>query len=101
VACTIQRLTGRDVPAMRELTAMFAEAFEDSVNYESRPPSDVYLRTLLDRPDVIVLSATSILWFSRVSTKSRLRRVVYLDVPKWRHHDAAGDRRNDPVDRRG
>ncbi|MEA2786898.1 MAG: aminoglycoside 3-N-acetyltransferase [Candidatus Eremiobacteraeota bacterium] len=57
MACNIRRLTGRDVPAMRELTAMFSEAFEDSENYESRPPSDAYLRTLLDRPDVIVLSA--------------------------------------------
>ena len=36
---------------------MFAEAFEDPNSYESRPPSDAYLRTLLDRADVIVLTA--------------------------------------------
>jgi aminoglycoside 3-N-acetyltransferase I len=52
-----RRLTGRDVPAMRKLLAMFADAFEDPDSYESRPPSDAYLQGFLDRADVIVLTA--------------------------------------------
>ncbi|HEY8313210.1 MAG TPA: AAC(3)-I family aminoglycoside N-acetyltransferase [Candidatus Baltobacteraceae bacterium] len=50
------RLTGRDVPAMRKLLAMFAEAFEDDAAYASQPPSDAYLRAFLDRADSIVLA---------------------------------------------
>ena len=57
MAYDIRRLTGRDVPAMRELTAMFAEAFEDPDSYASRPPSDAYVRTFLERADAIVLTA--------------------------------------------
>jgi aminoglycoside 3-N-acetyltransferase I len=57
MAYDIRRLTGRDVPAMRELTAMFSEVFADPESYESRKPSDPYLRLLLDRSDVIVLAA--------------------------------------------
>jgi aminoglycoside 3-N-acetyltransferase I len=56
MASDTRRLTARDVPAMRKLLVMFAEAFEDSVNYDSRPPSDAYLRALLDRAHVIVLT---------------------------------------------
>lgn len=56
MASDIRRLTGSDVPAMRKLLAMFAEAFEDPGSYESRPPSDRYLESFLDRADVIVLT---------------------------------------------
>ena len=57
MASDIRRLTGRDLPEMRKLLAMFAEAFEDRASYESQPPSDSYLRAFLNRADVIVLMA--------------------------------------------
>ena len=57
MAYKIRRLSGRDVPAMRELTAMFAEAFDDPDSYGSRPPSDAYVRTFLERADAVVLTA--------------------------------------------
>jgi aminoglycoside 3-N-acetyltransferase I len=51
-----RRLTGCDVPAMRKLLAMFAQAFEDPDSYASQPPSDAYLQAFLHRADVIVLA---------------------------------------------
>lgn len=56
MASDARRLTGRDVPAMRKLLAMFAQAFEDPVSYQSQPPSDAYLHAFLERDDVIVLA---------------------------------------------
>ena len=56
MASDARRLTGRDVPAMRKLLAMFAQAFEDSDSYALQPPSDAYLHAFLERDDVIVLA---------------------------------------------
>ena len=59
MASDTRRLSGRDVPAMRNLLAVFAQAFEDPDNYESQPPSDAYLHAFLDRVDVIVLTTSN------------------------------------------
>jgi aminoglycoside 3-N-acetyltransferase I len=42
---------------MRELNAVFAEAFEDHESYQSAMPSDEYLNRLLAREDFIPLVA--------------------------------------------
>lgn len=57
MASDIRSLTGRDVALMRELLAMFAEAFEDAASYALRPPTDAYLGSFLDRSDTVVLAA--------------------------------------------
>jgi aminoglycoside 3-N-acetyltransferase I len=44
-----ERLTAQDVPSMRALLDVYAVAFEDPGSYQSRPPSDDYLRKLLGR----------------------------------------------------
>jgi aminoglycoside 3-N-acetyltransferase I len=42
---------------MRQLIAMFAEAFDDPDSYASKPPSDAYVQAFLDRADVIAVAA--------------------------------------------
>lgn len=53
----IVRITSRDLPRMRELNAVFADAFGDAASYLDAPPSDAYLEALLARPHVIALAA--------------------------------------------
>lgn len=53
----VRRLYVDDVPAMRGLSAMFAAAFGDAEAYQSKPPSDEYLREFLGRGNAIVLAA--------------------------------------------
>lgn len=53
----IKRLTAGDVAQMRALSAMFADAFDDSASYTQQPPSEAYLRRLLDSESFIALGA--------------------------------------------
>lgn len=46
-----------DFARVSELNLMFGRAFDDHVSYESKPPSDRYLRSLLAEQSVIVLVA--------------------------------------------
>ena len=46
-----------DLEMMRQLIKVFGEAFEDADSYESKPPSDDYLISLLGREDFIPLVA--------------------------------------------
>lgn len=48
-----------DVALLRELTGVFAEAFEDAESYLGSPPSDEYLASLIERHDLIPLVALS------------------------------------------
>lgn len=52
-----QRLDASNLSAMRELNQVFSEAFEDEAAYESAPPNDDYLKTLLAKPSFIALVA--------------------------------------------
>lgn len=52
-----RRLTDADVPLMREMLAMFGEAFEDAGSYASRPPRDSYLAELLARETFVAVAA--------------------------------------------
>jgi aminoglycoside 3-N-acetyltransferase I len=54
---TIEQLTPDDVPIMRQLNAVFGEAFGERETYGGDPPSDAYLRGLLEKAHVIVLVA--------------------------------------------
>lgn len=47
-----------DLATLRQLNAVFSEAFEDPEHYESNPPTDEYLSKLLSREDFIPLVAT-------------------------------------------
>ena len=53
----IRRVTSKDVAHMRRMLAMFGAAFEDDATYCNAPPSDIYLRNLLDRADFVALAA--------------------------------------------
>lgn len=44
---TIRRLGAGDVPLMRQLLAVFAEAFDEPHTFFDDPPDDAYLRDLL------------------------------------------------------
>ena len=50
-------LTPNDLPRMRELNEVFAQAFDDTASYTRAPPSDAYLRELLASPTFIALVA--------------------------------------------
>ena len=50
-------LADDDEALMRQLNALFGEAFADAPTYEHVPPSDAYLRNLLVLPHIIVLVA--------------------------------------------
>ena len=54
---SIHRLTPADVPRLRALNALFAEAFGDRETYGAAPPSDAYLEGLLAKDQVIALVA--------------------------------------------
>jgi aminoglycoside 3-N-acetyltransferase I len=55
----IRRLGSADVTLVRELNALFAAAFNEHEDYQSRPPSDSYLRQILGRRETIALVATN------------------------------------------
>jgi len=56
-ATPIHRLAPSDVAMLRQLKAVFAEAFADVDTYRVAPPGDAYCRRVLGKPDVIVLAA--------------------------------------------
>lgn len=47
-----------DIAGLKQLLRVFAKAFEDQETYLGKVPSDVYLRSLLEREDFIPLTAT-------------------------------------------
>ena len=53
----IHRLGPADLPLVRQLNAMFGEAFAEPETYRADPPPDVYVERLLARPQVIALVA--------------------------------------------
>ncbi|MDX2183472.1 MAG: GNAT family N-acetyltransferase, partial [Gemmatimonadaceae bacterium] len=53
----VRTLTSDDVATMRRALVLFGEAFEDRATYTGRPPSDDYLRQLLERPTFIAVVA--------------------------------------------
>jgi aminoglycoside 3-N-acetyltransferase I len=46
-----------DGPLLRQLNAVFAEAFDDQATFREAPPSDEYFRRVLGKDEVIVLVA--------------------------------------------
>jgi aminoglycoside 3-N-acetyltransferase I len=55
----IIRIGRAELPLMRALNAVFAEAFEDPGSYSGAAPDDAYLQRLLAKPHVIPLAAVS------------------------------------------
>lgn len=53
----VRALTAADLPQLRELNAVFGQAFEDAPRYCSEPPSDGYAQRVLAEPRTIVLVA--------------------------------------------
>jgi aminoglycoside 3-N-acetyltransferase I len=53
----ITRLTSADVPHLRQLNALFGDAFADPLSYAAAPPADAWLEDLLAKPHVIALVA--------------------------------------------
>ena len=56
---SFKRLTGSDVPLLKELLGVFGEAFEEPETYQGRVPDDGYLGSLLAQEHFIVLVAQS------------------------------------------
>lgn len=54
---TFRRLAEGDVSLLRELLAMFGEAFEEVDTYTKQQPSDTYIAELLGRDQFIALAA--------------------------------------------
>ncbi len=54
---TYKQLSAEDVPTLKELLRVFAEAFKDMDAYQSAVPRDEYLRSLLTNQGFIVLVA--------------------------------------------
>ena len=57
VPVTLRRLTSADVPLLRQLSAVFGEAFAEPETYAGAPPSNAYLENLLAKEHVIALVA--------------------------------------------
>lgn len=57
MAIDMRRLGCDDVRAMRDLLAMYADAFEDRIAYASNPPSDAYLGAFLEDSRNVVLAS--------------------------------------------
>jgi len=53
----VRRLRAANLEHMRQLLGVYAEAFDDPATYLASPPSDGYLRRLLDTPDFITVAA--------------------------------------------
>ena len=53
----IRQLTEEELPEMRALNALFARCFDDPESYAEKKPNDAYLRGLLAKPHVIVMTA--------------------------------------------
>jgi aminoglycoside 3-N-acetyltransferase I len=56
-SAAVCRLASTDVPLMRELNTLFADAFAEPAAYMFEPPSDAYLEGLLAKEHVIALVA--------------------------------------------
>jgi GNAT superfamily N-acetyltransferase len=54
---TCRVLSPDDLPLLRQLIVVFADAFEDRETYLAAPPADDYLRDLLASPTFIVVVA--------------------------------------------
>src|SRR3712207_1815581 len=54
---TLRRLGPTDVPLLRELNALFGDAFGDRETYGGEPPTDAYLEGLLTQEHVIAIVA--------------------------------------------
>jgi aminoglycoside 3-N-acetyltransferase I len=54
---TVCRLGPADILLLRELNALFGDAFDDRETYRGKPPTDAYLQGLLGKEHVIVLVA--------------------------------------------
>jgi aminoglycoside 3-N-acetyltransferase I len=52
-----QRVTAGKAPLLRQLNALFAEAFDDAFTYQHDPPSDAYLDRVLAGDNAIALVA--------------------------------------------
>ena len=54
----VRRLGRDDIPAMRDLNALFAAVFGDPQSYASAKPSNAYLNRVLGREPLVVLVAS-------------------------------------------
>ena len=57
MTAAVRRLTPADLPLMRSLNRLFAEAFADPDRYGRAPPDDPWLAGVLAKPHMIVLAA--------------------------------------------
>jgi aminoglycoside 3-N-acetyltransferase I len=58
-AFEIQTLSGNDIDVMRQMLAMFGDAFGERATYTASQPSDAYLEELLSSGTFVALAAMS------------------------------------------
>jgi aminoglycoside 3-N-acetyltransferase I len=81
---TLRRLGPTDIPLLRELNALFGNAFGDRETYGGEPPNDAYLEGLLTKEHVIVLVALADaevlggLVAYELDKFERMRREIYI-----------------------
>lgn len=56
-AAALRRLKAGDVPLLRQLNALFGDAFAETETYGGAPPTEAYLEGLLAKEHVVVLVA--------------------------------------------
>ncbi len=54
---SVRQLAPSDLPLMRAVSELFADAFHDDESYRAQRPSDVYLRRLLASDSFVALAA--------------------------------------------
>jgi aminoglycoside 3-N-acetyltransferase I len=58
-AFLIEELSGEDISTMRDMLAMFGEAFKEQATYTGAQPSDFYLKELLSNGSFVAVAAKS------------------------------------------
>lgn len=56
-AAALRRLNAGDVPLLRQLNALFGDAFAETETYGGAPPTDAYLEGLLAKEHVVAIVA--------------------------------------------
>jgi aminoglycoside 3-N-acetyltransferase I len=57
MAYTFKHLSVSDLPVLKELLAVFGEAFNETETYQGAVPSDAYLEALLAKPHFLAVAA--------------------------------------------
>src|SRR3954449_5722564 len=99
---TIRRLRRADLSMMRQLNAVFGEAFDDPDAYAAAPPENSYLEALLGKEHVVALVALTgteglggLVAYEREKFE-QARREIYIYDLAVRHPASSAGARDGP-----